>query len=112
MRRTAVGVLISLAALAASAQNSNRPEVLSAAGGRFVFGQVNEFGRDKFMLDTQTGRLWRLVCVRLSPSGGCEGGSVLEPVEFAQPDGKYADVPPRLAQETMRPSPPAAATQK
>lgn len=37
--------------------------VLSATGGRFVYGQVSAFGRDQFMLDTQDGRLWRIVCI-------------------------------------------------
>ena len=34
---------------------------LSSATGRFVFGQISEFRRDQFMLDTQTGQLWQIV---------------------------------------------------
>ena len=34
--------------------------VLSTAQGRFAFGQVSDSSDDKFMLDTFTGRLWRL----------------------------------------------------
>jgi len=34
---------------------------LKNQGGRYVFGQVSEWREDKFLLDTQTGQLWRLV---------------------------------------------------
>ncbi len=57
-------------------------------GGRFVFGQINEFNADQYMLDTQTGRLWRLV----DTADG--GGSVLEPVPYALPDGRSQLLPP------------------
>lgn len=48
--------------LPASAQEmQNSPGVLTAAGARYVFGQISGFRRDHFMLDTQTGRLWVVV---------------------------------------------------
>ena len=34
---------------------------LASAAGRYVFGQVSAKDEDKFLLDTQTGRLWRMV---------------------------------------------------
>jgi len=34
--------------------------VLSAPNGRFVFGQISASTKDQFMLDTATGRLWRI----------------------------------------------------
>ncbi len=34
--------------------------VLSAPNGRFVFGQISSSSKDQFMLDTATGRLWRI----------------------------------------------------
>jgi len=40
-------------------QQSNQA-VLSSAQGRFAFGQISDSSEDKFMLDTFTGRLWRL----------------------------------------------------
>jgi hypothetical protein len=40
---------------------SNKGNVLSSTTGRFVFGQISEFARHQFMLDTQTGELWQLV---------------------------------------------------
>ena len=40
------------------AQESQQ-QILSS-NGRFVFGQISNSGKDKFMLDTATGRLWRI----------------------------------------------------
>ncbi len=34
---------------------------LSSDNGRYVFGQISEFRRDQYLLDTETGRLWVLV---------------------------------------------------
>jgi hypothetical protein len=33
---------------------------LSSETGRFAFGQISEYRRDVFLLDTQTGRIWIL----------------------------------------------------
>lgn len=35
-------------------------QVLSSPNGRFVFGQISGSSKDQFMLDTVTGRLWRI----------------------------------------------------
>ena len=60
-------------------QESQRA-VLSSTHGRFVFGQISDSGQDKFMLDTATGRLWRLtkrsdigVCLSTVPYRSAEG---------------------------------------
>jgi len=54
--------------------------VLSATNGRYVFGQVSDSDQDQFMLDTATGRLWRLtkrsdigVCLSTVPYRSAEG---------------------------------------
>lgn len=39
---------------------SSPAAVLSSEGGRFIFGQVSEHRADQYMLDTQTGMLWRM----------------------------------------------------
>ena len=36
-------------------------KILGTSSGRFVFGQVSQYRRDQFLLDTQTGRLWQIV---------------------------------------------------
>jgi hypothetical protein len=54
--------------------------VLSSAHGRYVFGQISDSDQDQFMLDTATGRLWRLtkrsdigVCLSTVPYRSAEG---------------------------------------
>ncbi|MFB9068933.1 hypothetical protein [Pseudofulvimonas gallinarii] len=90
MTRTAFHLAVVVASLIGasdvSAQSSNKPAVLG--GGRFVFGQINEFNADQYMLDTQTGRLWRLVDTADGQN------SVLEPVPYAMPDGRTQTMPP------------------
>lgn len=60
---------------------------LLSGGGRFVFGQVSASSKDKFMLDTFTGRLWRI-----SESGGI--GLFLKAVPYRIGDRKYEPLPP------------------
>ncbi|NTV32731.1 MAG: hypothetical protein HGA50_05510 [Deltaproteobacteria bacterium] len=64
----------------------DKGKVLSAAGGRFVFGQISDSGKDQFMLDTQTGRLWRI-------GESSDVGMHLRPIPYRREDGKYSPVP-------------------
>ena len=71
------------------AQNISQYSPLSCPGGRFVFGQVSASSKDQYMLDTWTGRLWRL----------CESGEVgkyLAPVPYQLKEGKYAPMPAQV----------------
>ena len=45
-----------------SSKIQQQPEhkALSSDNGRFVFGQISGSSKDQFMLDTATGRLWRI----------------------------------------------------
>lgn len=67
-------------------------KILSSSGGRFVFGQISDFRRDQFMLDTQTGRLWQIT-VRTPPKNADgtqpagEGIKLLDPVPYADGQG-------------------------
>ena len=63
-----------------------RHEVLSSQNGRFVFGQISGSSKDQFMLDTQTGRVWRI-----AESG--EVGQFLRAVPYKTADGEYSPVP-------------------
>ena len=55
-------VALSFAA-AATAQTTSPPGVvLGVSGGRYVFGQVSEYRRDQYLLDTLTGRMWVQIC--------------------------------------------------
>jgi hypothetical protein len=65
------------------------PKVLSTGNGRFIFGQISESSKDKFMLDTFSGRLWQI-----AESG--EVGIFLRPVPYRIGEGKYDPVPENL----------------
>jgi hypothetical protein len=60
--------------------------VLSSAQGRFAFGQVSDSSEDKFMLDTLTGRLWRL-------GKRTDIGLCLTPVPYRSEDGECSPLP-------------------
>jgi hypothetical protein len=64
----------------------DKGKVLSAAGGRFVFGQISDSGKDQFMLDTLTGRLWRI-------GESSDVGMHLRPIPYRTEDGKYSPLP-------------------
>jgi hypothetical protein len=64
----------------------DKGKVLSAAGGRFVFGQISDSGKDQFMLDTLTGRLWRI-------GESSDVGMHLRPIPYRMEDGKYSPLP-------------------
>ena len=73
---------------AASPQNIE-PKILFSGNGRFVFGQISESNKDKFMLDTFSGRLWHI-----AESG--EVGIYLRPVPYRVGEGKYDPLPENL----------------
>jgi hypothetical protein len=81
---------LSVAFPAASAQpvevKPPQQKVLGTPTGRYVFGQVSEYRRDQYLLDTQTGRLWQVV------SGQSEQVK-LQPVPFIQVLGDEAYMP-------------------
>ena len=64
-------------------------ENLACPGGRFVFGQGSDSGKDQFMLDTRTGRLWRI-----AESG--EVGIYLRPVPYRTQKGEYLPLPEKI----------------
>jgi hypothetical protein len=67
-------------------QQKAPPGSLSAAGGRYVFGQISDSDKDKFMLDTKTGRLWKI-----AKSG--EVGLFLREVPYRIGEGDYKPLP-------------------
>lgn len=73
----------------APSQQKIEPKVLSANNGRFVFGQISDSNKDKFMLDTFSGRLWQI-----AESG--EVGIFLRPVPYRIGEGKYDTLPENL----------------
>jgi len=64
----------------------SKQQILSSSNGRFVFGQISNSGKDKFMLDTATGRLWRI-----GESGAI--GLFLKPVPYRAEEGTCSVLP-------------------
>lgn len=75
-------------------QQTIEPKPLSSENGRFVFGQISASHKDKFMLDTWSGRLWHI-----AESG--EVGLFLRAVPYRIGDGKYAPLPDKLPTPTQ-----------
>lgn len=81
--------LVTLPVFHANAQPVPSGTSLASGSGRFVYGQVSNFRRDQFMLDTQTGKLWQLQCLTPSdkdPSSCIQPGLI--PVVYTDLDGK------------------------
>ena len=70
-------------------QKKSHQSVLSTAQGRFAFGQVSESSEDKFMLDTVTGRLWRL-------NKRTDIGICLTVIPYRSNDGKCSPLPEKI----------------
>ncbi len=66
-------------------KNKNNYKILSS-NGRYIFGQISNSDKDQYMLDTWTGRLWRI-----SENG--EVGKFLMPVPYQLKNGKYSFIP-------------------
>jgi len=70
----------------------DQTKVLSASGGRYVFGNINGLGANTFMLDTQTGRLWRITALP-------NGDDLLVPAYYLSITRKKSLVPLTEAEE-------------
>lgn len=74
-----------------ASQGAEQPQygVLSSQNGRFVFGQISGSNKDQFMLDTATGRLWRM-----GESG--KVGIFLKAVPYLDAEGECTFLPDRV----------------
>jgi biopolymer transport protein ExbD len=70
----------------ALAQNNIPGAIIASSGGRFVFGQMSGSGEDQYMLDTQTGHLWKREWV--------DGSLALVPVPYRAADATRTLLPP------------------
>jgi len=98
MKKVTFLAALSIMASGAFSQSASPPgSVLSAQGGRFVFGQVSEARRDQHLLDTQTGRLWRPVCALYNKDDATKcAATVMEPIDFVDSKGNLIGVAPSL----------------
>ena len=78
-----------------SQKEQSKSRVLSSTTGRFVFGQISNSGKDQFMLDTATGRLWQIgetgkigVFLKSIPYRNEKGECTLLPDEISGPAPK------------------------
>jgi hypothetical protein len=72
--------------------------VLSAPNGRFVFGQISASSKDLYMLDTATGRLWRMgesgkvgIFLKAVPYLDAEGECIFLPDKTPDPEPKKSE---------------------
>lgn len=83
-----------LGILSPQPQKKSQLGLLSAENGRFVFGQISDSSKDKFMLDTFTGRLWRI-----AESG--EIGLYLTTIPYRTKKGKYTALPDKISDSEL-----------
>jgi len=76
-------------------QQKSQPQVLSSPSGRFVFGQISDSSKDQFMLDTFTGRLWRIT--KRTDIGIC-----LTSVPYRTADGECSALPEDISDSGSR----------
>lgn len=104
MKLTHYAIVVSVSAcsalaFAADAVKVTPPQqkILASPNGRFVFGQISEYRRDQYMLDTQTGRLWVSVARKAKNPDGSEvpgdGFLILDPVPYSDFEGKLGVTP-------------------
>ena len=72
--------------IALQQKKESKQQVLISQNGRFVFGQISDSSKDKFMLDTFTGRLWQI-----SETGAI--GLFLKSVSYRTEEGKLSPLP-------------------
>ncbi len=65
-------------------------KVLSSENGRFVFGQISEYRRDQYMLDTKTGRLWQKGIIKVGKEGEESEMDVFQAIPYKGIDGKWS----------------------
>lgn len=94
---TAIAIVLLISGFNASAAEApkQKQQMLSSQNGRYVFGQISEYRRDQFLIDTQTGRVWKIVVKQLYNEDGTvsseEGYPVLDPVPFNDAKGRAVD---------------------
>ena len=78
-------------------QQQSQHKILSSENGRFVFGQISDSSKDQFMLDTVTGRLWRI-----GKSGKI--GIFLKSVPYLSAEGECSILPGEILDSVSKKS--------
>ena len=84
------GVYAQPLGLGSSKTQQPQQKILSSDSGRFVFGQISGSSKDQFMLDTTTGRLWRI---------GASGklGTFLKSIPYLNAKGECTILPEEIS---------------
>jgi hypothetical protein len=72
--------------------------VLSSGSGRYVFGQISDSNKDQYMLDTQTGRLWRI-------GESSDVGTHLKAIPYKDEQGKVFYCPDAATEQKPKEKP-------
>ena len=79
-------------------QQQPQQKILSSDNGRFVFGQISGSSKDQFMLDTATGRLWRI-----GESGKL--GTFLKSIPYRDAKGECTILPEEISDAAPKKQP-------
>ena len=82
-----------------SSKTPQQPQqkILSSGNGRFVFGQISGSSKDQYMLDTATGRLWRI-----GESGKL--GTFLKSIPYRNAKGECTILPEEISDAASKKS--------
>ena len=100
--------LIIAAMLVGSAHSE--PGTSLSGNGRYAIGQISSFRSDQYMIDSQTGRLWKINCASLS-NNVCQKEVLVPVVYMDQKTGLEIHSPDELMQP-LPPGPPVKPTVK
>jgi hypothetical protein len=85
--------------LTPSASQKISPEgILRSGSGRYVFGQISDSNKDQYMLDTQTGRLWRI-------GESSDVGTHLKAIPYKDEHGKVFPCPDAAPEQKPKEKP-------
>jgi hypothetical protein len=105
----AVGLLVALSSYVLAAEPmktvASAQKVLSSENGRFVLGQLSDVRADRFLLDTQTGRVWQLVNYTPMDKDGKPVGSprqVLQSTMFIDSNDKMSAFPIQDTEDSVK----------
>ena len=101
----ATGVYAQPLGIGSSKTQQPQQKILSSDNGRFVFGQISGSSKDQFMLDTATGRLWRI-----GESGKL--GTFLKSIPYRNAKGECTILPEEISNAAPKKSVPKKSVDK
>lgn len=81
--------------LSSQGQQDSQKLILSSINGRFVFGQISDSVKDQYMLDTVTGRLWRI-----TERGDI--GTFLTNIPYCNSEGECSPFPDKITDSKQK----------